>query len=297
MRTEMLLDAGDYDVREKVAEASLFHSPATAAAELQDVIERSVIPRLHQALRDKLQARRPLVPVRAPDGSLDGDVDNVADRLLHDDIDSVCTRIEAIRACGRPLERVYLDLLMPAAVRLSELHAEDLCGSAEATIAFCNLQIILRRYASEFVAEAEQPCNGLRALLASPPSAGDGAGLQVFGLVIAAEFFRRAGWEAWTERSLTSTAFQDAVLTQWYDLVEVLATSDDDLDDIASGIKLIRRRAPNRRVGIVACGRVFSERPEFVRLVGADHSASDPLSSLAQAAQLVACQTQRRRLS
>ena len=273
------------------------------SAELRAIIERAVIPRLRQAMVGKVADKRQPIALgrsalgRAARVALDEHVAGVADRLLHDDVESVCNRIDKIRACGRPLERIYLDLLKPAAIRLGELLAADICGSAEVTIAFCNLQIVLRRYASDFKTEDEQPCNGLRALLASPPAAGDAASLQVFGLVFTSEFFRRAGWDAWTERSLTSAAFKDVVLSQWFDLVEVLATSDDDLDDIASGIKLIRRDSPNRRVGVVACGRVFKERPEFVRLVGADHFAPDPLSSLAQATQLVDGQTRRRRLS
>ena len=294
----MLHVVGEFDLLGK-AEASATQAPSLpCSVDLSAVVERSVIPRLHQALQDKLAAaRHPLVLDPSNGGDLDGHVETLAERLLRDDVEGVCTRIDAIRACGRRLDRIYLDLLMPVAVRLWRLGAEDLCGPAEATIAFCNLQVILRRYASDFIAEEDQPCNGLRALLASPPVGGAGAGLQVFGLVFTSEFFRRAGWDAWTERSLNSASFQDTVVTQWFDLVEVLARSDDDLDEVAAGIEFIRRGSPNRSVGVIACGRVFSEHPEFVRLVGADHLAADPLSSLAQAKHLVARQKQRRRLS
>ena len=288
---------GELERLEPVA-SSTRQPPAGSAPDVSAIVERSIIPRLREALRDRLaDTPHPLVLDRSDGGELERHVDSLADRLLRDDVDGVCTRIDAIRACGRRLENIYLDLLLPTAVRLDRLGAEDLCAPAEATIAFCNLQIVLRRYAPDFVAEADQPCNGLRALLASPPVGGDGAGLHVFGLVFMSDFFRRAGWDAWTERSLSSTSFRDTIANQWFDLVEVLATSDDDLDEIATGIEFIRRGSPNRRVGVIACGQVFSQNPDLVRLVGADSSACDPLASLDQAQHLVAHQARRRRLS
>ena len=294
----MYHDIGDFDRLDKVQAGARQRPPSGCGADLGTVVEQSVIPRLHQALRDRLAgAQHPLVLDRLDGGELDRHVDSLADRLLRDDVDGVCTRIDAIRACGRRLDSIYLDLLLPTAVRLNRLGAEDLCGPAEATIAFCNLQIILRRYASDFVTEGDQSCNGYRALLASPPVGSDGAGLHVFGLVFISEFFRRAGWDAWTERSLSSNAFRETVSNQWFDLVEVLATSDDDLEEIATGIAFIRRGSPNRHVGVIACGQVFSQNPELVRLVGADGSACDPLASLDQAQHLAARQVQRRHLS
>ena len=67
----------------------------------------------------------------------------------------------------------------------------------------------------------------------------------------------------------------------WFDLVEVLATSDTQLDEIAAGIKSIRRDSPNPGVSVIVCGQVFADHPEFVGMVGADTMATDPLSSLA----------------
>ena len=289
---------GDFERLDHSAAGAHQVPPTIPPADLSAMVEGSVIPRLREALRDRLaDARHPLVLDWSDGGELDRHVDGVADRLLRDDIDGVCTRIDAIRACGRRLEQIYLDLLLPTAVRLNRLGTEDLCGPAEATIAFCNLQIVLRRYASEFVAEGDQTRNGYRALLASPPVDGDGAGLHVFGLVFMSEFFRRAGWDAWTERGLGSTSFRDTIANQWFDLVEVLATSDDDLEEIATGIEIIRRGSPNRSVGVIACGQIFDQHPELVRLVGADASARDPLASLDGAEQFVSRRAQRRRLS
>ena len=315
MTTEMLFVAGDHRMasdqaqptpRDAEGETRSRGAAAPAFApslDLRSLVTRAVIPRLCQAFgAPPAHHRSHLVAPAEADAEI-GHVEDFIDRLLHADVEGACLHIDAVRACGRPLGRIYLDLLMPAALRLAQRLADDLCDTTEATLAFCNLQIILRRYADAFHGEAGQPPSGLRALLVSPPvGVQAGAGLQVFGLLFAAEFFRRDGWDVWTERSLSSDNFKDVVLRQWFDLVEVLATEQCDLDVLASGIRHIRRGAPNPRVGIIACGRLFDDHPEYVRMIGADRSASDPLASLPHVKHLMSKQigalsTQRRRLS
>ncbi len=291
------------------------------ALDLRALVAGTIIPRLRQSLRsrgalpDADAAMHPSRLARVPNAAakrldagqecnagqaydpgqergagpelddVDARIGEMIDGLLRDDLAGVCRHIDAVRACGHSLDRIYVELVTPVAVGISHLLAEDLCGSAAGTLAFCNLQLVLRRYASDFYAEGlptrHSTNGGLRALLVSPRAGAEAMqGLQVFGLLLAADFLRREGWEAWTARSFRSAPFEDAILTQWFDLVEIIATDDDDLDEIASGIRTIRRGGVNPRVRIVACGRLFADHPEYVRLVGADHVVSDPLSSL-----------------
>ncbi len=311
MATDMLHVAGSHrmapdQTQPRPQKVAAPHSSAILdlgpSPDLRAIVSQAVVPRLRQIFGAAPAHDRSLVA--DPAGGMEvGRVEDFVDRLLRADVVGVCADIDAVRAGGHPLGRIYLELLMPAALRLAQRVTDDLCDSTEAALAFCNLQIILRRYADEFHGEAGQPPSGLRALLVSPPvGVQAGAGLQVFGLVFAAEFFRRDGWDVWTERSLNSADFKDVVLRQWFDLVEVLATEQCDLDVLATGIRHIRRGAPNPRVGIVACGQLFEDHPEYVGMIGADRSASDPLASLAHARHLVfqrniARPTQRRRLS
>ncbi len=293
--TEMLLGANEQLTSDTGGVGSVLE-PDRAARDVRAALERSVVPKLREAFRDALkQAPHPLIAKQSTSETLHRFVDGLVDCLLHGDVEGACACVDEARARGHSLDRIYLDMLMSAAVRISQLLADDLCDSTEGTIAFCNLQIVLRRYTDEFRDEAAHVVTGLRVLLVSPPTTAVAArGLQMCGLLLTSEFFRREGWEAWTERSLESAAFKDAVLTQWFDLVEVLASDDADLDEIATGIKTIRRDAPNPRVGVVACGRVFIEHPEYVRLIGADRSAIDPIALLKHADEIVANPKQNR---
>ena len=293
----------------------------TSGLDLRAAVEAQVIPRLHAALDRKLAISplatpytgTPCISGLGPQrsefdrndlrGHVDGDralriaLDRAIDRdglvadftdcLLHDDRDGAETIIGDQRREGRSLENIYLHLLAPAAYRIKLMWSEDLCGFAEATLGLVTLQGVVRGHAPAFRAEGDTEDTGsdtgLRALLVSPFTAGCDIGLPMFGLMLMSEFFRRGGWDAWIERDLAGGKVRDTVMGEWFDLVEILATSDKQLDEIGSGIRAIRRQSANPRIGVMVCGQVFVDHPECVGLVGADFTAADPLSCLRQA--------------
>ncbi len=296
MITAMLRFLNEHGLSDGSAVAVPLCGRLSPTVDMRATVEAQIIPRLREALAARL-AEAPPTPLARHRSETAPDVAWLADKLVAADDDAIGARVEAARRGGLSLERIYLDWLMPVAIHLTEQLAADLRGLAETTLAFCNLQRLLRHYATEFCAENGQPDSGLRALLVAPTEAGADPGLPVFGLLLMSEFFRREGWDARAERDIKGGSFRDTVLNEWFDLVEVLATSDRDLDAIASGIRLIRSGSPNPSVGVIACGRVFDEHPELVRMIGADRSASDPLSSLSEAKHLVALGPHRRPLS
>lgn len=267
---------------------------AVPKVDLLPTIDRSVIPLLHAALQKDL--RRPQHPLISSKAAQREDVAEFSERMLGGTLQGVYERIDELRLAGRTLESIYLNLLAPAACHLRDLWRNDYCGFADVTFALCNLQSVLRHYAQDFYAETTSPDSGSRVLVVAP--AGDGIDVltPMFGLMLMSQFFRRDGWDASIERDLTCLAFRRSV-GEWFDMVEVLAANDAQLDEIASGIRAIRRGSPNPSIGVIVCGQIFCDRPEYIGLVGADLMASDPLSSLSQAKSFVTRQTQRRRLS
>ena len=283
------------DRRAARAPVARYARSATSHINLMPAVRSQIIPRLHAALQESLQ--KPRHPLVAGGNHLSNEISAFADRSLASDDQGIRDRVDALRVEGRSLESIYLDVLAPTACHLRDLWSDDLCGLADVTLALCTLQAVLRHYASDFYAEASSKDTGLRALLVSPSQKQADVGLPTFGLLLMSEFFRREGWDAWAERDLSSESFRGAVLGEWFDLVEVLATSDKQLDEISSGIRALRRGSPNPSIGVIVCGQVFIDHPEFVRLVGADLMAADPLSSLSQAKDYITRTTQRKRLS
>lgn len=288
-------DTGEGQEADGVADRS-----RAVAVDLRRTVRDAVIPRLKSALAAALdEPPHPLIagavttagkPPSYARGSREpiahDEVAAFAARVLADDRNGAHRRIDVLRGRGCSLQTILIELLAPTACHLRALWSDDVCGLGEMALAFSTLQALLRHHATEFRAEGDRPDTGLRALLASPVHRGVDVDLPVFGLMLTSEFFRRAGWNAWIERDLTSGLFTETV-RGWFDLVEVLATSDAQLDEIAAGIKAIRRVSANPAVGVIVCGQVFADHPEFVAMVGADVMATDPVSSLAQAESLV----------
>jgi hypothetical protein len=251
---------------------------------LNRTIEAQIIPRLLLAHRNPPRAEsaapytaEPVLPHVAA----------AADRLLADDAEGVGAQIEEFRAQGHSLEAVYLQFLAPVALRLRQLWSDDLCGFAEMTLALWRLQQVLRSYSVAFRGEADRLETGRRALLLPTPREKYDLSYVMFGLCMRSEFFRRDGWEAWIEPDASSSAFGEVIRNQWFDVVEFVVSGDQQLDALATGIRLIRRHSPNRSIGVMVCGQVFIEHPELVLLVGADLTATDARQGSVQAQNLL----------
>jgi MerR family transcriptional regulator, light-induced transcriptional regulator len=252
---------------------------------LTQTIEKTIIPGLVAAHACPRELRAEIAVEHGADAL--PDVAALAKELLAGRAAAARLAVEKLRAGGRSLETIYLQLMAPAAVHLRRLWSADLCGFADATLALWRLQQLLREYSSEFRAEAERQETGRRALLAPTPREKHDLSYAMFCLVLMSEFFRRDGWDAWIEPDPTSKDFAQIVRDQWFDVVEFLVGGDKQLDALAARIRMIRRESPNRSIGVMVYGQVFIEHPELVLLVGADVSATDPRQGALQAQHLL----------
>lgn len=291
--------------------------PADWAAELRGAIQRLVVPRLHQAhakaapgqsrslsprLVDGPAVRRPssgerqvTIPADGPSGVAPHTLALFVDHLVADNRERCQACIAAQIAAGLSYERLFLDLFGAAAVHVHEMQDRDVFGMAEGALAYATLASIMRAHAPAFQAEAAALETGRRALLAAPLLRHDG--LSMFGLLLLSEFFKRDGWDSWVERDFSGGAVRNLVLKEWFDLVEVIVASDQELDMVSTGIRAIRRNSRNHAVSVMVCGEIFDRHPELVRAVGADLGACDPLTSLSQAKLIAAGSPSRGQLS
>ena len=260
--------------------------PASAALvkdrlDLRATVSEHVVPRLHAALRRDL-ASTPVLPGTGRLGHPPDEVGIFASRMLAGDVEAACRRVERMRADGQTLECLFLNLLAPTAHHLRDLWSNDSCGLADVTVALCNLQAVLRRYASPFGADGLE--TGRRALILAPvPALEPDVGLPLFDAMLMALFYRREGWQARIECGLTRPMARAAVAAEWFDLIEILVPHERHIEAVASTIRTIRRVSPNPAVGVMVCGPLCASHPDLARALGADMTASDPLSSLAQA--------------
>jgi len=237
--------------------------------DLRRVIEGEIIPRLMLAGQAN--------PAAAPDTSrsiatpTQVQVTEFA-ALLTDAEESTCyATVEAMQAEGMPLETIYLHMLAPAARHLGELWNDDITSFADVTLGLCRLHQILRRLGA-FGSENGRECGKWRRALMAP-TPGD---QHRFGVAMAAEMFRRGGWDVHEVTETTSDSLASMVGDEHFDLVGVSISCETRIEALKKAIESVREATCNDRLGIVVGGCLFTERPELGKSVGADLVACAP---------------------
>nr|WP_284701043.1 cobalamin-dependent protein [Rhodoplanes tepidamans] len=220
---------------------------------------------------------------------LDSDeVAELTDRVLAGDDAGALAFVEAVLARGMPVERIYLDVLAPTARHLGELWNRDTCDFTQVTLGLWRLHRVLREFSAAFHSEVEHQQEGLPVLLVPAPGE-----QHTFGIAMAAEFFRRAGWLVWDAPVPARTELAAMVRNEWFAVVGFSLSCESRLEALASAIQMVRRESCNRSVGVLVGGRVFVERPDYASRVGADAVAIDARQAPIQAQNLVAALAHR----
>jgi len=183
--------------------------------------------------------------------------------------------VDEIRGRGVPLETIFLDLLAFVARRLGELWESDHLDFTTVTIGLCRLHEILREqslwpegHATDLDSDAP------RILLATA-----GGDQHVFGVVMVAEFFRKAGWRVSTEPGASDGELVELLGEQPFDLLGLSAACTTLVGVMRGEIEKFRRASCNRDLRVLVGGRLFVDSPELVREVGADAAAFDAPSA------------------
>jgi methanogenic corrinoid protein MtbC1 len=244
-------------------------------------IDDEIIPRLmlaHPTAGDCL----PLAsPTSTPQVSQD-EVKAFAQLVLEPDENVAHACIEAMRTSGISVETIYTDLLAPVARYLGELWEEDLCDFTQVTVGLGRLQQVLRELSPAF-GQSQVETSGNRVLLLPGPGE-----QHTFGLVMVAEFFRRAGWDVGGGPWEAGADPVVMVKREWFDVVGFSLGNVEQLDDLAACIKSVRAAALNKSICVIVGGPLFLVNPEYVAYVNADAASTDGAQAPGLAARLVA---------
>jgi hypothetical protein len=272
----------DVDVQHDRSDAAA----STPHSLLWRTVERDVIPRLLHAHR-----RDPRPPLRVdryrrPPPT---DIEGFVAALVASDLTDALTMIDAQRARGTRIEAIYLNLLLPAADILAQRWDGDLCGYDDVALGMLHLQQILQALAPAFADESGACACGRSALLLSSPGEARMLGtfmVTEFHRCLGAAFFEHAGWEVWRAAPGSRAQLLSVLRTQWFDVIDIAATSAERLTGLAREVTEMRNASRNARVRVLASGPVFAAHPELAARIGADAAARDPRELMAQAAAL-----------
>ncbi|HZH05925.1 MAG TPA: cobalamin B12-binding domain-containing protein, partial [Lautropia sp.] len=255
--------------------------------QLARTIEREIIPRLMLAHR---VAHEPLLRTPETDERITvDDVSQFAKLVLSQGEEEAFVAIRVFRAREVSVESLYLDLLAPTARYLGKLWEEDLCNFTEVTVGLGRLQRVLRELSPALGRSVEHPIQGRRVLLLPCPGE-----QHTFGLVMVAEFFRRAGWDvtggSWAAASDTA----GMVNAEWFDVIGFSLGAETHVQALADTIAGVRQASCNGAVAIMVGGPLFGDQPELVARLGADGVALDGREAPMLAEGLIAARLQQR---
>lgn len=205
---------------------------------------------------------------------------------------AVCQNyIDSIRERGVPLQSIYLHLLAPAARRLDGMWVADECDFTQITIALWRMQQVMYDLSPSFRVDSEGVVGQRRKIMLMPVPGSQ----HTLGILMVAEFFRRAGWGVWGEPAATRDRLLDAIREERYDLAGISVGSEAQLAELNQFIQELRTCSKNKSLLVMVGGPLFTKHPEFAEQIGADATAPDAEHAIQKAESLVAMQQQELR--
>lgn len=190
--------------------------------------------------------------------------------------------VQVLHDRGITAERLFLEVLTPAARQFNKLWTADLCDFLDVTVAIGRMQRVLRAMSRNFHDEDPGALPAGAALLTALPGS-----QHTLGLFMVAEFFVRAGWQVSMGWPVSHFDLHTAVRADCFDVVAFSVSCDEELPRLAAEIKSVRRHSRNPRVQVLVGGRTFADAPALVARVGADAGTADAQQAAELAAQLV----------
>ncbi len=239
------------------------------------VIEAQIIPRLLASSLPAAPLRvRPKATAIAPH-----DVAEFTELILSGNDMALTSYIDLFRAKGILVETIYLDLLTGAARQLGSLWGADECNFCEVSIASWKIQKLMYELRPAFFAEGSSKMpSGYRVLFA--PIASE---QHTLGTMMAAEFFRRAGWDVSSVLPTDNQELLDTVANEHIDLVGISISSESMLHTLASSITAIKAASLNRHITVMVGGWIFNHNSTLASQHGADFSTPDIRDAILQA--------------
>lgn len=244
------------------------------------VIEEQIIPRLlnvRQFFPSQIQQQSEDVPVGEQP-----EFQAFTRHCLSGDVNQANQIVDALSARGLANDRIFLELITPAARHLGALWDQDLCDFTQVTCGLAMMHQMIYRLGYESPAGQRDGGQSERVMLACAP------GSQHFlGLTIVADFFRQAGSEVVLEISSSESELLRAVANEWFDVVGISVALEAQLQALPDLIAHLRASSGNPKVRVVLGGPIFLRHEVSPEDLGADAVFTDAREAVGAVQRLV----------
>jgi methylmalonyl-CoA mutase cobalamin-binding subunit len=193
--------------------------------------------------------------------------------LLSDRLTGAMKIDDDLSAKGVPMSVVYGGYVADAARRLGALRDDDAINFVEASVCLARLHSVVRRLSPTVAAGAEVRSDARSALFAVTPGEG-----HALGVVIAAEFFARAGWKVQVDPDPEPDARIRLVAKGGFDAAGLSISASRFVDRLKSTLDAVR--LANSRALAVVGGSLLAGRPDLAEWLRPDFVAGDADSAM-----------------
>lgn len=240
---------------------------------LMRALQQQFVPQLVRSLQ-----RGETMPV------LDEDVNALTRCLIGGDRRHARTILRDLRGRGVSSEAICHELFGPVARQLGSLWEDDECDFSTVTMSLIALEGMLNELPLDCDANAPEAVRpGRRMLLSAVPGE-----QHVFGVKMAAKFFRAAGWDAVVCPAATLAELVARVRAERFDIVGLSIGGERHLGTLSDTIVALRRASQNPHIRVLVGGPLAFINPTLGERSGADIVVTDEKDAVKAAARQVA---------
>mgnify|MGYP003673038470 CR=1 FL=1 len=256
----------------------LFASALDVAERQTERLEAQAVSELAREVVRRL-AEHPKRGLLAEHHATSAEIDTLVAALLSDRHAAAADMLTGLQADGVPISEVYIGYITGAARRLGKMWDDDEVGFLQVTLATSRLTAIICGLKKIFY--DREGGTSRRAMFAACPGES-----HVMGVSMAADLFRREGWEIDLE---IGQDHEDLLMAQHlggYPVVGLSASSGAMIMPLARVIRAMRLLTPGALIYVA--GEITHLHPDIAETVAADGVLTDPVTAMQQITQALA---------
>lgn len=215
-----------------------------------DVISEQLIPRLinSQNYREKLASPE----VSGSNDAALVEFNDFTDACRQGDSLRVNQIVDSLIAQGLTQERIFLDLITPAARHLGKLWERDLCSFTDVTCGLALMHHVIYRLGYEFRDGPHAKGEQTNVMMCCAPGS-----MHLLGVSIVGDLFRREGASVVIEISSSEQELIRAVANEWFDVIGISVALESQLLVLKDLVQLLRNSSGNPNVKVMLGGPIF----------------------------------------